>query len=157
MKGQLIYILSFLATSAIAPPFIVHALFRAKLLPPHSKVLLVSSESGSIALRHEIEGGGNYAHHASKSALNMVGRLLSLDLRDEGVIVSIVHPGFMRTDMTAAVGFDRFWDEGGAVHPEEAAESLIKWAEELDLSKSGEYWAPRGPSEYRPPQSRRHY
>ena len=76
-------------------------------------MLLVSSESGSITLRHSKEGGGNYAHHASKSALNMVGKLLSLDLKDQGVVVGIVHPGFMRTEMTKGVGFDKFWDDGG--------------------------------------------
>lgn len=56
-----------------------------------SKIILVSSESGSIKLRHEKEGGGNYAHHASKSALNMVGKLLSLDLKEQGISVGIVH------------------------------------------------------------------
>jgi len=43
----------------------------------------------------------------------MVGKLLSLDLKDKGVVVSIVHPGFMRTEMTAGVGFDKYWDDGG--------------------------------------------
>lgn len=101
-------------TSAVAPVFVVHRLFHAGLLASGtSKVVLVSSESGSIALRHESEGGGNYAHHASKSALNMAGRLLSLDLKDAGVVVSVVHPGFMRTEMTKGVGFDKFWDDGG--------------------------------------------
>ncbi|EPE31941.1 NAD(P)-binding Rossmann-fold containing protein [Glarea lozoyensis ATCC 20868] len=132
-------------TSAISPPFIVHSLTRAKYLTKGSKVLLISSESGSITLRHEKEGGGNYGHHASKAALNMVGKLLSLDLKDEGVIISILHPGFMRTEMTAGVGFDKYWDDGGAVTPDEAAKTLIEWAEKLDMSKSGEYWAPRGP------------
>ncbi|KAK7946592.1 oxidoreductase [Apiospora aurea] len=134
-------------TSSIAPVFIVHRLAHAKLLGKGTKVLLVSSESGSITLRHESEGGGNYAHHASKSALNMVGKLLSLDLRDKEVIVSIIHPGFMRTEMTKGVGFDKFWDDGGAVLPDEAAKSLVEWAEKLDMSKSGEYWAPRGPGD----------
>ena len=60
-------------TSAIAPVFVVQRLHAANLLPAGAKVVLVSSESGSIALRHEKEGGGNYAHHASKAALNMVG------------------------------------------------------------------------------------
>ncbi len=76
----------------------------------------------------------------------MVGKLLSLDLKDKGVIISVVHPGFMRTEMTKGVGFDKFWDDGGAVTPDEAAKSLIDWAEKLDMSKSGQYWAPRGPS-----------
>lgn len=100
-------------TSAVAPVFIVHRLVKAHLLGSGSKLVLVSSEAGSIALRHEVEGGGNYAHHASKAALNLVGRLLSLDLADKGVIVSIVHPGFMRTEMTKGVGFDKYWDDGG--------------------------------------------
>ncbi|KAK1764071.1 NAD(P)-binding protein [Phialemonium atrogriseum] len=134
-------------TSSIAPVFVVHRLVQAGLLENGSKVVLISSESGSITLRHETEGGGNYAHHASKAALNMVGKLLSLDLKDKGVIVSIVHPGFMRTEMTKGVGFDKFWDDGGAVTPEEAAKSLIEWIGKLDISKTGEYWAPRGPGD----------
>jgi len=134
-------------TSAISPPFIIHSLTRAKLLSSGSKIILVSSESGSITLRHESEGGGNYGHHASKAALNMVGKLLSLDLKDRGVVVSIVHPGFMRTEMTKGVGFDKFWDDGGAVTPDEAAESLVEWVQALDISKTGQYWAPRGPND----------
>lgn len=78
--------------------------------------------------------------------MNMVGKLLSLDLKDEGVVISIVHPGFMRTEMTKGVGFDKYWDDGGAVSPDEAANSLKEWTETLDISKTGEYWAPRGPS-----------
>lgn len=101
-------------TSAVAPVFVVHRLHHGGLLATGTaKVVLVSSESGSITLRHESEGGGNYAHHASKAALNMTGRLLSLDLKDAGVVVSIIHPGFMRTEMTKGVGFDKFWDDGG--------------------------------------------
>jgi hypothetical protein len=100
----------------------------------------------------------------------MVGKLLSLDLKDAGVVVGIVHPGFMRTEMTKGVGFDKYWDDGGgeffpfvilglgmgwigrrelmvdiAVTPDEAAKSLIEWTEKLDISKTGQYWAPRGP------------
>lgn len=100
-------------TSAIGPVFIVQKLVKGGLIGRGGKVILVSSESGSISLRHESEGGGNYGHHASKSALNMVGKLLSLDLKASGVAVGLVHPGFMRTDMTKGVGFDKFWDAGG--------------------------------------------
>ena len=58
-------------TSAIGPVLIVHHLMKAGL----AKTILVSSESGSITLRRKIEGGGNYRHHASKTALNIVGKL----------------------------------------------------------------------------------
>lgn len=60
-----------------------------------TKVILVSSESGSITLRHEQEGGGNFAHHGSKAALNMVGKQLSFDLKGKGVGVGIVHPRYV--------------------------------------------------------------
>jgi hypothetical protein len=43
----------------------------------------------------------------------MGGKLLSLDLWDEGVVISILHSGFMRTETTADVGFDKYWDNGG--------------------------------------------
>merc|ERR1712093_735220 len=104
-------------TSSISPPFIIHSLHKSHYLPPGSKILLISSESGSITLRHPKEGGGNYAHHASKAALNMVGKLLSLDLRDDG----------------------------GAVTPDEAAGTIREWVEGLTMERTGEYWAPRGP------------
>jgi len=76
----------------------------------------------------------------------MVAKLLSLDLKEEGIAVCALHPGFMRTEMTAGVGFDKYWDDGGAVHPKEAAKSMIEFVEkEFDISKTGEYWAVRGP------------
>jgi NAD(P)-dependent dehydrogenase (short-subunit alcohol dehydrogenase family) len=133
-------------TCTIGPTMLVTALANnGSLLSSKSKVIFVSSESGSITLRHESEGGGNYGHHASKAALNMCAKLLSLDLKERGVAVAAVHPGFMRTEMTKGVGFDKFWDEGGAVTPDVAAKSLVEWIETFDISKTGQYWAPRGP------------
>jgi NAD(P)-dependent dehydrogenase (short-subunit alcohol dehydrogenase family) len=134
-------------TCAIGPTILVTTLANETkdLLGAYSKIIFVSSESGSITLRHEEEGGGNYGHHASKAALNMSAKLLSLDLKDRGVAIAIVHPGFMRTEMTKGVGFDKFWDVGGAVTPDVAAKSLADWIETFDITKTGEYWAPRGP------------
>ena len=76
--------------SSIGPVFIVHHLVKSGLLEKGAKIILISSESGSITLRHETEGGGNYAHHASKTALNMVGKLLSLDLKDKEIAVGMI-------------------------------------------------------------------
>ena len=130
-------------TSTIAPPVIVHSLVKANILMKSSKIVLVSSEAGSITLR--TSGGGDYGHHGSKAALNMVGKQLSYDLEPHGIVVGIVHPSFMRTEMTKGVGFDVAWDEMGALKPEEAANILGKWVDdELDMKKSGEFWAPRG-------------
>jgi NAD(P)-dependent dehydrogenase (short-subunit alcohol dehydrogenase family) len=130
--------------SAIGPVFLIHHLVHGNVLKKGTKIVLISSEAGSIGLRHEKEGGGNFSHHASKAALNMVGKLLSMDLKDRGIVVSLVHPGFMRTDMTKGVGYDKYWDVGGAVTPDVAAKTLAEWTDKLDMSKTGQLWAPRG-------------
>lgn len=99
------------------------------------------------------------------AALNMAMKLLSLDVKDHGIAVCSIHPGFMRTEMTKSVGFDKYWDDGGgmlyylgsklyvltfdliAVTPDEAAKSLAEWiSKDFDISKTGTYWAPRGPA-----------
>ncbi len=75
----------------------------------------------------------------------MVGKLLALDLAPKKIAVGIVHPSFMRTEMTKGVGFDKFWDDGGALEPEEAAEILGKWVDgTFEMELTGQYWAPRG-------------
>lgn len=75
----------------------------------------------------------------------MSAKLRSLDLKDIGVAIAVVHPGFTRTEMTKGVSFNKFWDKGGAVTPNVAAKSLAEWIETFDVRKTGEYWAPRGP------------
>lgn len=52
---------------AIAPTLICSALAKAGLLAEGTIVVLVSSEAGSITLRHDGEGGGNYGHHAGET------------------------------------------------------------------------------------------
>lgn len=78
-------------TSAIAPVLVVSELVKSGIVGEGGKIIIVSSESGSIALRHASEGGGNYGHHASKAASNMVVKLLSLDLADKKIAIASVH------------------------------------------------------------------
>ncbi|KAJ3338356.1 hypothetical protein HDU93_009591 [Gonapodya sp. JEL0774] len=155
--------------SCIAPTFIVSHLVQAGMLSSGSKVVLVTSEGGSVTLRHPSEGGGNYAHHGSKAGENMVGRLLALDVEKLGISVVMVHPGFMRTEMTKNVGYDKYWDSGGgrytvperrfgrptdlnfhlvnaAVHPSVAASHLVEFIDKhISMEISGQFWAPMGP------------
>jgi NAD(P)-dependent dehydrogenase (short-subunit alcohol dehydrogenase family) len=135
-------------TSAVAPPFILSALFKgghlAKKADPPCKIILLSSEAGSLKL-NQAGGGGNYAHHASKSAVNMVGTQLRYDLEPHGIAIGMVHPSFMRTEMTKDVGFDVAYEQNDALTPEQAAEIIASWTDQdFDLSKTGQFWAPRG-------------
>jgi len=61
----------------------------------HPRVVMVSSESGSLASM----GGGTPAYAVSKAALNALTRTLAGDLRRDGVLVNSVCPGWTATDM----------------------------------------------------------
>jgi NAD(P)-dependent dehydrogenase (short-subunit alcohol dehydrogenase family) len=61
----------------------------------HPRVVMVSSESGSLASM----SGGTPAYAVSKAALNALTRTLVGDLRRDGVLVNSVCPGWTATDM----------------------------------------------------------
>lgn len=129
---------------SIAPVLIVSSLTHSSALNAGAKVVLLTSESGSIGLRTQEEGGGMYGHHGSKAAGNMVGRLLSYDLKERDVIIVMIHPGFLKTEMTKKAGFDKFYDEMGAVTPDEASIPIAKFIDGLTMEQSGKLWAPMG-------------
>lgn len=56
---------------SIAPPFLVSALLKGDSFAPSAKLVLLTSEGGSITLRTESEGGGMFGHHGSKAAANV--------------------------------------------------------------------------------------
>lgn len=95
-------------TTAIGPIFLIQHLVNHNLLKSHSRIVLVGGESGSIGLRHKVEGGGNYGGHGSKAALNMVSKLLSIDLEKKGIAVAVVHTGYLRKQNK-----DGFFESGG--------------------------------------------
>jgi NAD(P)-dependent dehydrogenase (short-subunit alcohol dehydrogenase family) len=70
---------------ALAPLHLIQSLVVNGFLTKGSRVILITSEGGSIGLRIEREGGANYGHHMSKAAENMMGRLLAWDLKPKGL------------------------------------------------------------------------
>jgi NAD(P)-dependent dehydrogenase (short-subunit alcohol dehydrogenase family) len=85
-----------LRTNALAPLALAEA-FADQVAQSQMKVIaLQSSRMGSIA---DNGSGGRYAYRASKAALNAVGKSLSVDLKERGIVVLILHPGWVRTDM----------------------------------------------------------
>lgn len=117
-------------TNALGPLRVVHAALPA--LKQGSKVALVTSRMGSIA---DNGSGGHYAYRMSKAALNAAGKSLSIDLRARGVAVCLLHPGFVRTDMTG---------HHGDVDPDVAAGRLLERIGELSLANSGTFWHANG-------------
>jgi hypothetical protein len=65
--------------------------YTSSSLSPSAKIIMLTSEGGSLTLRTESEGGGMYGHHGSKAAGNMVGKLLGYDLKKSGVPIAMIH------------------------------------------------------------------
>jgi NAD(P)-dependent dehydrogenase (short-subunit alcohol dehydrogenase family) len=113
------------SVNAIGPLLTVHAF--ADKLAPGAKVALVTSRMGSIA---DNTSGGRYGYRMSKAALNAAGRSLAIDLAPRGVSVVLLHPGYVRTDMTG---------RQGDVEPAEAAAKLVERIDELKPATSGNF------------------
>jgi NAD(P)-dependent dehydrogenase (short-subunit alcohol dehydrogenase family) len=97
------------------------------MLVKGSRVGIITSRMGSIA---DNGSGGMYGYRASKAAVNAVGKSLANDLRPEGIAVQLLHPGFVRTDMTGG---------NGHINPDESARTLVQRIDELTLETSGTF------------------
>ena len=116
--------------NAIGPLMLTTALLGR--LEKGSKVCFVSTRAGSIG---DNASGGNYAYRMSKAALNMGAVSLTRDLAPRGVLVGILHPGFIRTELTAFHGND---------DPPVAAKGLIARIDELTTERSGRFFHANG-------------
>lgn len=129
---------------AFAPLRITQVLIKSNKLVRGSKIGMITSEGGSIGLRTVAEGGGNYGHHMSKCAQNMMGKLLAIDILPLGIGLVMIHPGFLKTEMTAH--YSQFYEQFGAVFPEEAVVPILTAVERVDINDPipGKFIAPMG-------------
>ncbi len=72
--------------------------FLPLLSESECSIINISSEAGSISNAYP----GDYPYAISKTALNMFSQQLHVYLRERGVQVLSVHPGWMHTDMGGA-------------------------------------------------------
>jgi NAD(P)-dependent dehydrogenase (short-subunit alcohol dehydrogenase family) len=112
--------------NAYGPLRVTHKL--SSLLKRGSKVALITSRMGSIG---DNTSGGMYGYRMSKAALNAAGKSLAHDLSPLGVAVAILHPGYVKTDMTG---------HHGSVAPDAAAADLLERIDELSLDNTGTFW-----------------
>ena len=76
----------------------------------HPRVVNVSSGMGGIAEM----GGWSPGYRISKAALNATTRILSTELKDDGVLVNSACPGFVNTDMGGQFGAKKPVEDGAA-------------------------------------------
>jgi NAD(P)-dependent dehydrogenase (short-subunit alcohol dehydrogenase family) len=102
------------------------------LLSSGSKVAHITSRMGSIG---DNTSGGMYGYRMSKAALNAAAKSMALDLAPQGVMVAVLHPGFVRTGMTGG---------NGLVDAPESAAGLIARIDGLTAENSGTFWHMNG-------------
>lgn len=96
------------------------------------RLVHMTSLMGSI---EDNGSGDSYAYRISKCALNMASRSLAVDLRDEGIVSVVLHPGWVRTDMGGP---------DARIGVEEAVASLIATIEGLTMEDSGSFYDREG-------------
>ena len=115
--------------NAIGPLRVTAAL--RPLLAEDARVFIITSRMGSI---EDNTSGGYYGYRMSKAAVNVAGKSLSVDLKDAGIAVFLLHPGYVATDMTGGQG----------VPAEQAAAGLIERMDTLGLEQTGTFWHQEG-------------
>lgn len=96
------------------------------------KIAIITSRMGSLS---DNTSGGAYGYRMSKCAVNMVGVSLAQDLRARDISVGILHPGYVRTEMTGGRGH---------IDPDEAASMLWERIDELGEENTGTFWHANG-------------
>ncbi|MDH3509763.1 MAG: SDR family oxidoreductase [Gammaproteobacteria bacterium] len=116
--------------NALGPLRVTQSLLPA--LKTGAKIALITSRMGSIS---DNDSGGRYGYRMSKAALNIAGVSLANDLASRGIAVAILHPGYVRTDMTS---------HSGLIDPEESVAGLLARIEQLTVETSGSFWHTNG-------------
>lgn len=103
-----------------------------------ARVVMVGAGLGSLTLQLDPESGlarwPTFAYSSSKTGLNALAVALANELRPDGIVVSVVNPGFVATDLN---------DHTGMLRPEDGARIVME-ATELPLAQSGSFFGADG-------------
>lgn len=123
-------------TNFIATLAVTQAMLPLLRAAPAARIVNVSSSLGSLTLNGDptstYYSSQFIGYNASKAALNMLTVQLSEELRNTGIKINSVSPGFVKTDLT---GY-------GTMTPGEGARLPVKYA--LEGDESGAFIEPDG-------------
>ena len=119
-------------TNAMGPFLLTQAL--APRLADGARVANITSQLGSIANTTRF---GTPSYDISKAAQNMATALLAAALRERGILVVALHPGWVQTDMGGA---------GATVTPQDSVAGLLRVIDRLKAADSGRFLDWRGQS-----------
>lgn len=119
-----------MATNAYGPIKLSEALVANVEASRQKKIVAVTSGLGSLTLMGRMSRF--YYYQMSKAALNMGMRAMRNDLAGRGIVVALVAPGMVDTDLLADSGYT-----GKALTPAESAAGLYKLVAELTPEDKG--------------------
>ena len=119
------------ATNTMAPLCVAQAFHRNLKNGKDKKLVTITSRMGSTAE----SSGGYLAYRSSKAAVNNVMRGLSLAWKEDGIVVSLLHPGWVKTDMGG---------KGADLEPHESVAGMRRVIAGLSMAKSGTFLSYRG-------------
>jgi NAD(P)-dependent dehydrogenase (short-subunit alcohol dehydrogenase family) len=91
-----------------------------------SKVINITSQLASSTWPY----GGYYAYSAAKAGLNRMMRSVAIDVKDRGIIIGLIHPGWVQT----ALG-----GPGAEITAQESASGIKAVAEGWTIAESGDF------------------
>ena len=113
-----------MAPLKMAEAFVQH-ITRSQL----KKIATLTSKMGSI---DDNTSGESYSYRSSKTAVNMVMKSLSIDLKPYGISVITLHPGWVQTDMGGP---------NGLINAQTSVTGLRTQIENLNLGNTGKFIA----------------
>jgi NAD(P)-dependent dehydrogenase (short-subunit alcohol dehydrogenase family) len=118
--------------NAISPFRLTQALLPNLRAGTGKLVVAISSGLGSIA---QNTSGGWVAYRASKTALHQLMRTLAAELSSEGLVFTLLSPGWVRTDMGG---------QDAPLSPEQSVAAMLKVVDRLGPKDSGAFYSERG-------------
>jgi NAD(P)-dependent dehydrogenase (short-subunit alcohol dehydrogenase family) len=132
--------------NSYAPLRLSQALLENVAASRQKKIVAITSGAGSLWLAQQARG--YYYYDMSKSALNMGMRILQNEVRDRGILVGIVSPGPVDTDMQrdyrAAMAQANTPITTPALSPADSARALVTYIETLSVDKAGRFYSYNG-------------
>ncbi len=115
-----------MAVNVYGPLKVSQAFAESVAASNQKKIVTLTTGLGSMTLTEQT-GGGYYFYRASKAGVNIVGRALAEDLRDQGILIGLFNPGIVNTDFLKWTTY-----KGPTIEPEEAVAHLIRLIEGLN-------------------------
>lgn len=113
--------------NSLGPLRVTQALLPNLKAGEQKNIINITSRLGSI----ELSTGGLYSYRTSKTALNQINKIVSVELAPQGFTSIVMHPGWVKTDMGGA--------EADLTIPESIS-GMLNVIDDLSVDKTGMFF-----------------